>query len=122
MSRAGGPGHGPVLALVGRHDVVVLRLDAVHGEVRVPLVLIHVVAEARDQRATGAVAINDQLESVVVQAGVGEVPVIVVGLVQEIEAVETLDPADLDVDVEVLLGSGAACFFSSSCMSASVMV
>ena len=50
----------------------------------------------------GEIAIHHHLEDVVVQVGAREVPVVVVGLVEEVEAVETLDPADFDLDVHVL--------------------
>ena len=37
-----------------------------------------------DQRATRSIAVNDDFEDVVAQIGVGEVPVVVVGLVEKI--------------------------------------
>jgi hypothetical protein len=54
-----------------------------------------------DQRPAGEIAIDHHLENVVVKIGAREVPVIVVSLVEEVEAVETLDPAHLDLDIEV---------------------
>jgi hypothetical protein len=36
-----------------------------------------------------------------VEAGVREVPVVVVGLIEEVEAVESLHPPDLDVYIQV---------------------
>src|ERR1039458_4944210 len=53
VPRLAAPGERPVLALGRRENVVVLRLNSVHGEVRVPLILVGVIAEARDHRAGG---------------------------------------------------------------------
>src|SRR5262245_48411999 len=54
------------------------------------------------ERSAGEVAIHHNLEYVVMAAVVVEVPEIVVSLVQEVKAVETFDPCDLDFDVEIL--------------------
>ena len=54
-----------------------------------------------DEGAAGEITVDDQFEDVVVQAGLAEVPVVVVGLVEEVEVVEPLDPAHLDLHVEV---------------------
>ena len=75
-------GHAPGLAHgFGREDVRVIRVQ---------------------QRAARQVAIHHHLEDVVVQIGARKVPVVVVSLIEEIEAVETLHPSDLDLDVHVL--------------------
>ena len=97
--------------------MVVLRLDAVRSPVRLALADAWVDHRARpadsfgrpdiavvdiDQGPAGKVAIHDHFEDIVVQIGTRKVPVIVVGFVEEIQAIETLDPTHLDLDVQVL--------------------
>ena len=62
----------------------------------------HLVVEAElvDVRASGEVSVHHYLEGVVAQAELVEVPVVIVGFVIEIQAVESVDPADLDLDVQ----------------------
>ena len=55
-----------------------------------------------DQRPARHVPIHHHLEDVVVQIEAGEIPVVVVGFVEEVETVLTFDPPDLDLDVHVL--------------------
>jgi len=55
-----------------------------------------------DERSAGEIAVHDHLEDVVVQAGKREIPVAFIALVQEIEAVFALHPANLDLDVQLL--------------------
>ena len=64
---------------------------------RPEIAMVHV-----DQGPAGEVAIDDNLKDVVVQVEPGEIPVVVIGLVEEVEAVEALDPANLDHDIEIL--------------------
>jgi hypothetical protein len=54
-----------------------------------------------DERASGEIAIDDDFEDVVVAIGAAEVPVVISGFVEEVEAIHSLHPADFDVDVEV---------------------
>ena len=51
-------------------------------------------------RASGQVAVDHNLVSVVMQAELVEIPEVVVGLVEEVEPVESVDPAHLHLDVE----------------------
>ena len=55
-----------------------------------------------DERTAGQIAVDDHFEDVVVQAGSGEVPVVVESFVEEIQPVEPFHPADPDLHVEVL--------------------
>ena len=55
-----------------------------------------------DERPAGEIAVDDEFKDVVVQAGLCEIPVVVVGFVQKVELVEPLDPADLDRHIQVL--------------------
>ena len=55
-----------------------------------------------DEGSARKVAIDDEFEDIVMQIGALEVPVIVVGFVQEIEPVEPLHPTHLHLDVQVL--------------------
>ena len=54
-----------------------------------------------DERPAGEVAIDYELEDVVVAAGLREVPVVVIGFVEEVKLVHPLDPPDLDLHIEV---------------------
>ena len=56
-----------------------------------------------DQGAAGEVAIHHHLEDVVVQVGAGEIPVVIVGLVEKIQPVQAFHPPDLHADIEALL-------------------
>ena len=55
-----------------------------------------------NQRPAGEIAIDHHFENVVVEVKPREVPIIVIGLVEEVEAVEALNPTHLDLDVEIL--------------------
>jgi hypothetical protein len=55
-----------------------------------------------DQRPSRQITVDDDFENVVVKSRRSKVPVVVESLVQEIQAVETFHPTDLDLDVEVL--------------------
>ena len=83
--------------------MIVLRVDALQLEECVVADQLGVRMQRRNQRPAGEVAIHDEFEDIVVTAVLVEVPEIVVGLVKEIQAVETLHPADFHLDVEVLL-------------------
>ena len=103
--------------------MVILRVDAVRRPVRFLLADAGVKRGSRladrlggpdiamvniDQGPAGEIAIHHHFEDIVVQVCAREVPVIIVGLVEEVEAVETLDPAHLDLDVHVLRVVGHA--------------
>jgi hypothetical protein len=80
------PHHRPVLVVRGRKDVVVLRMHAVKPEVHVPVVVqfgdgMHLP----DQRTTRQIAVDHHLEDVVVQVVAGEVPKVIVRLIQEVD-------------------------------------
>jgi len=57
-----------------------------------------------------AVAIETTSNVSLWQVGPGEVPIIVVGLVEKIEAVEAFDPADADANIESLRVGGGVLF------------
>ena len=96
------PHHGPRLALGGgRHDVIVLGMDVLELEKRLQACLgLGVDAELIGVRAAREVGIDHDLVRVVAQAQLVEVPIVVVGLVVEVEAVQAVHPAHLDLDVE----------------------
>ena len=75
------PRERPVFSGGRGHDVIILRVHAVHRKMRVALAELLGGLEALDQRAAREIAVHHQLEDVVVQTGLGEVPVVVVGLV-----------------------------------------
>ena len=80
--------------------MIILRVHAVKTEVRLAfrqLGRVHLF----DEWPAGQIAVHDQLEDVVVQVGLREVPEIVVGLVEKIELVHAFDPADTHLHVEV---------------------
>src|ERR1035437_1020054 len=109
------PGHGPVFIAGRREDVIILRVDPVRRPVGFSLTDPRIYGGPRladrlggpdiavvdiDQGSAGEVGIHHYFEDVVVQVVAGEVPVIVVGFVEEVEAVEAFDPAHLDLDVQ----------------------
>src|SRR5262245_57134281 len=53
------------------------------------------------ERPAREISIHDNLKYVVMATVFVEIPIIIVGLVEEVEAVETFDPSDFDFDVEV---------------------
>ncbi len=57
---------------------------------------------AVDERAARGVAVDDDFEGVVVEICARKIPVVVAGLVEKVEAVEALYPADSDADIEIL--------------------
>ena len=61
----------------------------------------HIAVIDVDQRAPGKISVHDHLEDVVVETGSGEIPVVVEALVEEVEAVEALHPADPDLHVQI---------------------
>ncbi len=69
---------------------------------RVPRVLVRVVSELRNERAARAVSIHHDLERIVVKAGIGKVPEVVIGLIQKVQAVQALHPTHFHVDVKIL--------------------
>ena len=86
----GTPDHSPGLAVGRGQDVVVLGVDAVEFEVAVEAlqpVGVLVFAQLGDQRTAGQIAIDDDLQNVVVQIAVAEIPVVVIGFVEEVESV-----------------------------------
>ena len=54
-----------------------------------------------DQGPAGEVAVDDNFEDVIMEIGFGEVPEIIVSFVEKIQLVETFDPADFDLYVEI---------------------
>ena len=100
--RVAAPGQRPVFPRRRGHDVIILRVHSVHRKMRVAFAELLGSLEALDQRAAREIAVHHQLEDVVVQTGLGEVPVIVVGLVEKVEPVQSRDPSHLDSHVEIL--------------------
>ena len=76
----------------------ILTLGLFH--VVVNALMLWITAWITEHTTHWGLAIDHQFERVVVQPGVREVPVVVVGFVEEIEAVEPLDPAHLDAGVD----------------------
>ena len=92
--RLAAPDEGPVAAFSRwRENVVVLRVHSFERKMAVPLVQLGVV----DVGTTRAIRIDGDLKNV--PATVVHVPVIVVGFVEEVEAVQTMDPAHPHGDV-----------------------
>lgn len=94
------PDHGPVLVQRRREDVIVLGVDSVEKCVGFPG-CFEVGMHVFNQRAAGKIAIDDHLEDVVMQVGPGEIPIVIPGLVEEVELVQSLDPTHLDLDIEI---------------------
>ena len=72
------------------------------GHVADRLLRPHVAVVHIDQRPAGEVAIHHHLEDVVVQVGAREVPVVLVRLIEEVQPVQSLHPAHLHLDVQLL--------------------
>jgi len=67
--------------------VIVLGVDAVHGKVRLALAQFRRLVEALEERTAGEVAVDKRVRRYPDSGPGGEVPVIIVGFVQEVEAV-----------------------------------
>ena len=72
--------------------MVVLGVDALERKIGVgggESGLVRVLAF--DERAARGVAVDDDFEGVVVEVGAGEIPIVVAGLVEKVEAVQAFD-------------------------------
>ena len=88
------PDENPVAALAGRREnVVVLRVYSLECKVAVPRIQLGIV----DVGTTRTVRIDGDFKNI--PAPVVHVPVIVVGFVEEVEPVQTIDPAHAHGDV-----------------------
>jgi len=87
LSQGWQPQPWPVLALRTGEDVVVLPETPCMEKCASQSSWCRPYCGSGDERAAGAVAVDDDFEGVVMQAGVGEVPVVVVSLVKEVEAI-----------------------------------
>ena len=86
-----------------REDVIIQRVHAVQLEERIVADQFRIRMQRSDQRPAREIAVDYQLKDVVMAAVVVEIPEIIVGLIQEVQAIETLHPADFDLYVEVFL-------------------
>src|ERR1035441_3300445 len=108
-SRWRAPRHAPVLVFRRSEDVVVLSLDAVDRPIglvdadaivrggRIPAYVFvrpEFLVALVDQRTARGIAVHHDFKGVVVEIGTGKIPVRLVGLVEEIEPVQPLHPAD----------------------------
>ena len=76
-------------------------MDAVKLKMSVELITQCLIGvHFTSQRAAREIAINDNLKNIIVQIPASEIPVIVAGLIEKVEMVLALYPADLDLDVQ----------------------
>src|SRR5207249_1750019 len=97
--RLAAPHKSPVALRRRRENVIVLRVDALKLDKCFTADKRCVGMKGGHERPAGEVTIHDNLKYVVMAAMFVEVPVIIVGLVKEVKAVETFDPGNFDFDV-----------------------
>lgn len=96
------PDHCPRLAFGRRsHDMIVLGMDVLKLEKGIDAALhLRIETELVGVRTTRKVGIDHYLVGIVAQTELVEVPKVVVGLIEEIEAIETIHPPYFHLQVE----------------------
>ncbi len=73
-----------------------------HREVRVPLLLVRIIPELRNQRPTRPVPIHHHLKRIVMQPRIRKIPEVVISLIQKIQPVQPLHPPHLHMHIQIL--------------------
>src|ERR1035437_1137390 len=83
--------------------MVVLSLDAMKSEPGIPWVNFGFVGmKPVDKRPARIVTVNNQFKNIVVKIHSGEIPVVVIALIQKIEPVQSFYPTHSDRNIQIV--------------------